>query len=140
METARQRANDPRPSDALLRRGWRFGSDEFRVRLLDRIEGKPNANHHARERRETAEAKAERIVAEMLVLLGLSEAEFLARAKCAPEKVRIAQRLRAETTLTLQAIAQRLQMGTWTNLSKLLAQAKQKNTFNPIRDRFCQNS
>ncbi|MEO7724905.1 MAG: hypothetical protein ABIU29_09505 [Chthoniobacterales bacterium] len=38
--------------------------------LLDRIEGKPTPDHRARERRETAEAKAERIVGEMLALLG----------------------------------------------------------------------
>lgn len=126
METARGRAQDPRPSDALLRRGWRFGGEAFLARLLDRVEGKSTSQHHARERRETAEAKAERIVAEMLALIGWSEADLLARGKCVPEKVRIAQRLRAETTLTLQRVAQRLQMGTWTNLSKLLADAQKK--------------
>ena len=37
-----------------------------------------------------------------------------------PAKVKLAQRLRAETTMTLNWIAQRLQMGTKTHLAHLL--------------------
>ena len=36
------------------------------------------------------------------------------------EKVALARRLRAETTMTLRWIADRLQMGSWTYVSNLL--------------------
>lgn len=124
MESARQGANDARASDALMRRGWRLGGEDFLARLLDRIEGRPNENHQARERRETAHAKADRIVAEMLEAIGWSEAELTERPKCAREKIRIAARLRQETDLTLRQVAQRLAMGRWTNVSKLLYDAR----------------
>jgi hypothetical protein len=51
------------------------------------------------------------------------------RAKGDPEEVRIAVRLRKETTMTLGWIAQTLYMGTKTHLSHLLYwQGKQKKT------------
>jgi hypothetical protein len=40
-------------------------------------------------------------------------------------KVRIAQRLRAEATMTLQWIADGLKMGTWTHISNRLCHLKQ---------------
>ncbi len=39
-----------------------------------------------------------------------------------PEKVRIARRLRGETTMSLKRIAERLGMGSWTYVSNLLGQ------------------
>ena len=44
-------------------------------------------------------------------------------SRCAsdPEKVKIALRLRWESIMTLKWIAQRLQMGSWTNVSNCLA-------------------
>ena len=131
METARQGANDPPASDALMRRGWRLGGEDFLARLLDRIEGKPTENHHARERRETAQAKADRIVAEMLEAIGWSEADLTGRPKCAPEKIRIAERLRQETDLTLKRVAHRLGMGSWTNVSKLLYEVRYRKKPHP---------
>jgi len=43
------------------------------------------------------------------------------RRKSDPEKVKIALRLRRESIMTLKWIAQRLQMGSWTNVSNCLA-------------------
>lgn len=45
--------------------------------------------------------------AAMLDEIGWSEADLRARRKCAPVKLQIAHRLRAETTLTLKRVAQR---------------------------------
>ena len=42
-----------------------------------------------------------------------------------PVKVKLAQRLRRETTMSLKWIARRLQMGSWTYVSNLLHE-KQK--------------
>jgi hypothetical protein len=68
--------------------------------------------HHSGElRRQTAEAKAERIVAGELGRLGWQEQELSARRKSDPAKLALAARLR-ETTLSLRAIAARVHLGT----------------------------
>jgi hypothetical protein len=69
--------------------------------------------HHAGEwRRESGEAKAERLVGQELKRLGWTEADLAVRRKSDPLKLAIAARLRRETTLTLKAIAARVQLGT----------------------------
>ena len=50
------------------------------------------------------------------------------RPKGHPKKVRMAARLRRETTTTLKWIVQRLHMGTWTNLNNHLYLAKRNQT------------
>jgi len=54
----------------------------------------------------------------------------LARNSSAPEKLALAARLRRETTLTIEAIAQRLHLGSWksatTRLQNLKRQDKQR--------------
>ena len=58
--------------------------------------------------------------------LGWTEAELFRRRKGDPEKIRIAWRLRAETTMTLKWIAAELQMGVWTHVSNLLSQQRRR--------------
>jgi putative transposase len=124
MEALRLEVNDAGADDEQVRRGWRLGGEEFLARLLDRLDGKLTENHQARERTETAESKAERIIRSSLEQMGWSENDLRERGKCAPEKVRIARQLRAETTLSLKRVAERLTMGTWTNVSSLLYKAR----------------
>jgi hypothetical protein len=81
------------------------------------------ATHFGRERDESEERKAERIVEEELARLGWGNAELARRPKGDPDKVRIARRLRAETTRTLAWISRRLAMGSWTYVSNLLRRA-----------------
>jgi hypothetical protein len=50
----------------------------------------------------------------------------IVRTDTCPQKVRIAARLRKETTVTLKWIAQRLHMGTWTHVSNRLYWAQRK--------------
>jgi hypothetical protein len=52
------------------------------------------------------------------------ESELGRRLKGDVNKGRMAARLRAETTMTLKWIAERLSMGTWTNVANCLAKAK----------------
>jgi hypothetical protein len=78
------------------------------------------AQHYGAERQESGEAKAERLVREELAKLGWAEEQLVHRRKGDAEKVRIARRLRAETTMTLAWMAQRLRMGVWTHVSNLL--------------------
>ena len=60
---------------------------------------------------ETAIAKGERIIAEELKGLKWKEGDLPQKPKGDPNKLVIAVRLRKETTLTTQQIAQRLRMG-----------------------------
>jgi len=63
------------------------------------------------EKRETDVRKAERIVEEELEKRGWSEQDLAARRKTDAEKTWIAARLRSQTVMTLEWIAERLKMG-----------------------------
>ena len=78
---------------------------------LYRMEGKAGENHPGQTRLETAEAKADRIVAEELARLRLTVEELVARQKSDPAKLALAARLRQETTLSVKRIAERLGLG-----------------------------
>lgn len=105
---------------AAIRRGWCFGDDSFRKELLAQIDGKMGGSHYGAELQEAAEEKANRIVSEELGIAKWTENQLQALRKGEPGKIRIASRLRSETTVTLQWIASRLHMGTKTHLSHLL--------------------
>ena len=62
-------------------------------------------------RQESAEAKAERIVAEELRRLKWLESDLAFRRKSDPAKLGIAARLRRETTLSIKTIASRVHLG-----------------------------
>ena len=64
---------------------------------------------------------------EELDKLGWTEEELVQRAKGDVRKVRLAQRLRAETAVTLKWIAEHLHMGTWTHVANRLQQMKSKH-------------
>lgn len=70
--------------------------------------------------RESAEGKADGTVRQELGCREWTEETLAARRKEDPEKVEMACRLRRETTVTLEWIAKRLQMGTKTHLAHLL--------------------
>lgn len=95
-----------------FRRGWYVGGEEFRQRLLEQMESKIGDHHSGELRRESAEAKAHRIIAEELRRLGLKENELIGLRKSDPAKLAIAARVRKETTLSLKYIAQQVHLGT----------------------------
>ena len=76
--------------------------------------------------RQSALAKAERIAQAELEALGWTAQDLQGRRKSDPQKVRIASRLRCETTMTLAWIAERLCMGAPTYVASLLQRHKQK--------------
>jgi REP element-mobilizing transposase RayT len=115
----RRGTEDGKEFRALLK-GWCLGSEAFRQELLAQMTEKHGPEHYGREIQESAEQKAERITAEELRKLGWQETELSSRRKGDRSKVRIAVRLRQETTMTLEWIAGRLQMGTKTHLAHLL--------------------
>ena len=90
---------------AAVRRGWCLGGEEFRRELLAQVDRQLGALHFGTERAESQEARAERQVQAELKRLGWTEMDLAARRKGDPAKVRLAQRLREETLVTLGWIA-----------------------------------
>jgi hypothetical protein len=73
---------------------------------------------------ETGEAWARRLLAEGLRREGWAAADLAQRRKGDAGKVRMARRLRSETTMTLNWIAKELNMGTAGSLANLLRKKK----------------
>lgn len=103
-----------------VRRGWCLGSEEFRKELLAQVDQKRGRWHYGPELQESAEAKAERLIAEELQSRRWTEHKLQATRKGEPMKVELALRLRAETTMSLEWIAKRLRAGTRGHLAHLL--------------------
>jgi hypothetical protein len=100
--------------------GWCLGSEEFRQELLAQVSELAGPEDRGEDIRQSAEEKAERIVEEELGRLGWSGQDLAGRPKGDARKVKIAARLRRETTVTLAWIARRVQMGAPGHVSCLL--------------------
>lgn len=107
-----------------VRRGWCLGGREFREDLLKAMRGSVGMHHGGEERREGEESWAEQLVGEELRRLRWTAADLARRRKGDLKKVRLARRLRQETTMTLTWIARRLNMGTAGSLANLLRNAR----------------
>jgi putative transposase len=108
---ARRRAEEAQGVEPPPPRGWCVGSEQFRQELLDQMTRLPDHQYGGPEWQETCERKAERILAEELRQRGWDLAELERRRKGDAEKVIIARRLRAETTMTWAWVSARLNMG-----------------------------
>ena len=120
---ARRRAEVGAEGKALSR-GWCLGSEAFRAELLAAATERIGPMNYGAERREVEEAKAQRLLAEGLASLGWTERTLRQTRKGDKRKVKLAARLRRETTMSLKWIAQHLDMGSWTYVSNLLADPK----------------
>jgi REP element-mobilizing transposase RayT len=96
-----------------LRRGWYLGPKEFRTELLEMIGQQQGHQHYGEELKESDQQKAERLLGQLLRQAGWSDAGLPQRQKTDRKKVRMAARLRSETTMTWPWIAERLAMGHW---------------------------
>ena len=137
MERCRQEKTDE-PECQALKRGWFLGSEEFRTKLLERMEPHLGEHNSARLRHQSAQAKAERLITEELGRRKWQEKMLQEQAKSHPVKLELAARLRRETTLTIREIATRLHMGSWKSLNNKLylarkAKQKQRKRENPIK-------
>ena len=126
----RRRREDLRAEFKPVERGWCLGREEFRQELLAAATERIGATNYGAERREMEEAKAQRLVKEEMERLGWKEKDLLRTPKGDRRKVKIAVRLRGETTMTLKWIANRLAMGGWTNVSNLLGAERAKTKRN----------
>ena len=106
-----------------LRRGWCLGSEEFKQQKLEELDGQVGEHHFGQMKLEVAEAKAERLVREELGRLGWQEVDLLSHRKRDPRKIRIAVRLRQQTTLSVKQIAARLHLGSPASASLCLLAA-----------------
>lgn len=86
------------------------------------------------ERQETDEAKANRILAEEMKRRKWRGEELQAQRKGDKEKVKMAKRLRGETTMTLNWIAQRLAMGAPGFASQGLRETRKRKQHAILRD------
>ena len=103
-----------------VRRGWCLGDKTFRQELLGQMKERMGAEHYGAGRQETKEAQAEEMVVVQMRRLGWREEDLARRPKGDPAKVALAVRLRAETTMTVKWIAERLRMGSPGYASHLL--------------------
>jgi REP element-mobilizing transposase RayT len=103
-----------------VRRGWCVGSEQFRADQLACVEKRRGKWHYGEELGQAAQARAECVVVTALRAAGVIEERLASWRKGHPFKVRLAARLRAETTVTVEWIAQRLRMGTRGHLAHLL--------------------
>jgi len=109
MET-RRAAEDPQQVKK-IERGWCYGSAEFRQELLEQMEKSFGPHHGGKERQESSEAKAERLLVAELQRRKLGAEDLAGRSKSDEQKLEVALQLRRETTMTWDWIAQRLAMG-----------------------------
>ena len=103
MEARRAEEQDE-PTLQTIRQSWSFGSAQFKLDLLQRLEGELGEHHSGQLHQQTSASRAERIIAEELTRLGWTEKDLATQRKNAPEKLAIAARLRKET-LTIQQVA-----------------------------------
>lgn len=96
-----------------IRRGWKFGAEDFVERLVGMGHGGAgNAAIHLSEAlEETMEEKARGIVREFLKTRGMGLDEFRRLRKGHPSKIALAAELRKSTTMTMSWIAEELNAG-----------------------------
>jgi REP element-mobilizing transposase RayT len=96
-----------------IRRGWCFGSPEFREDMIERIESLPGKRESfsGDQVRMHDEHEAEMLLAAGLDVLGMSEDALVSQRKGADEKALIAWLLRRHSVVSNGWIAERLNMG-----------------------------
>ncbi|EDY21727.1 protein of unknown function DUF1568 [Chthoniobacter flavus Ellin428] len=115
-----------------LRRGWYWGSQVFGEKLLQMISkmdvAKPKGRSYrgAAAQRAHDEKRAEEILRTGLSAEGLPEKELAALPGNDVRKVRIARRIRMETTVRMGWIAERLGMRSAANVSQILKRASSR--------------
>ena len=102
-----------------IRRGWYVGTENFRDLLVEGSqEQAPGDNHRGEFKRLHDQAGAESLLEKGLEVLGISEEAFLEYKPTSIEKQFLGWTLQTHTSVTIQWISERLQMGHRTNASK----------------------
>jgi len=131
---ARRRENSAKEFKA-VERGWCLGGEEFRQELLEQVTTRPGPSHFGEAVQEAVEVQAERLVAAGLKRRGWTEEDVRRRRKGEATKVKLAEELRAKTTMPLAWIAQRLCMGSRGYLTWLLQHRGKRRESEPATPR-----
>lgn len=112
-----------------LRRGWFFGSQKFKEKLLKLLPDRKGLRKRADgyngdEVREHGEEEAESILAAGLVHFGISLTELQRCRKGDARKAQIAEIIQSKTTVRLDWITARLQMGTRSSCCRLVRRVR----------------
>ncbi|MBA3962044.1 MAG: transposase [Chthoniobacterales bacterium] len=113
-------------AEGQLRRGWKVGAEDFADWLAEKLSRPGRRGELARERAETDEALAQRLIAESLAVARWGEVDLASAPKGHPLKVEIARQLRSQTPMSRRWIAERLRMGSTSYLSNLLSSVDSK--------------
>jgi len=112
-----------------IRRGWAFGSDEFRMKIQDSLDavvsGKRRDSFMGEEILKHNEKEAERLLQQGLVCCGITEEELPELKKGDDRKKVIAWRIRKKTSVRTEWITTRLKMGVTSNFSCHVRAAEQ---------------
>jgi putative transposase len=151
-EQARQRPNAPQLPEhqslqSTLRRGWYWGSDQFREFLLRKADAaaiRRNRTYQStRMGRDHAQAEAEALVRRGLQRFKLSQSDLGSLPGSDPRKVAIADSIHKSTTTPLGWTAERLQMKSAANVSQQLSRLRRNQIERPssrrnqgLRSRF----
>lgn len=103
-----------------LSKDWKIGAEDFLDWLADTLSRCGRKDERAKERNETDSALAQRLIAEMLFESGWRELDLGRQPKRHRIKIEIARRVRAETPISYQWIADHLRMGSVSYVSNLL--------------------
>lgn len=125
-----------------LRRGWYFGAEGFRERLIEllgrdegRISARRSRGHTGAQARDHGQAVAERIIREGGQMLGLGEADLENLKKGDWRKGLLAGLIRRRALVDNGWLAQRLHMGARNAVSRIIRQA-QEHLHHNHRDRM----
>jgi hypothetical protein len=124
MEERRAQEEEGGTAWKSIRRGWALGDEQFKKELLAQMHRNFGGHHAGAEKRESAKEHAEGLVQEALARMGWTEADLFCRRKGDAGKARLARQLRRGTTMTLEWIAGRLQMGSASMVTFCLKQMR----------------
>lgn len=102
-----------------IKRGWFVGGEDFRKWLAKQLPGKSD-NLRGEQRAAHDECEAERLLGAAMSVLQMTEEDFLKLRFNCPEKQAVAWLLKSYTTVTTVWLADRLQMGARSNVSRAL--------------------
>lgn len=104
-----------------IRRGWAYGTDEFRLKVQGHIDsvisGKRRDSYMGAEIRKHDEIVADRLLQEGLLCFGLMENDLEGLKKGDDRKKVIAWHIRTKTSVRVEWICRRLQMGVPSNFA-----------------------
>lgn len=125
-------SGDPMKADEQwqkIRRGWAYGSDEFRLKIQDCLDaavtGKRRDSFMGEEIRMHDEQEAEKLIQQGLNLFGITEEDLLTLKKGDARKKVIAWAIRKKTSVRVEWITQRLKMGVTSNFSRYIREVDQ---------------